>query len=117
MLWNVFVWRCQRPLQILPNSQHSCGTDITSTGEGKEIELELLCFPQAVAELAQLPTAAPLPAGSTHSYSKSTGVASQVQGDAPRTEITTLAAFNIQYFRSKPLSVSIFNSRCAQCHL
>lgn len=120
MLWNVFVWRSQRPLQILPNSQHSCGTDTTSTGEGKEMQQELLCFPQAVAELAAGPSCPP----ELHSLQeaqactpRSTEVARQVQGDAPRTEITTAAPFNIQYFRSKPLSLSIFNSRGAQCHL
>lgn len=69
MLWNVFVWRSQCPLQRLPNSQHSCGTDVTTTGEGKEMEVELLCCPQTVAE-GPAATAAPLPAGSTCSCSK-----------------------------------------------
>lgn len=84
MLWNVFVWRSQGAPQRLPNSEHSCcGPDVVTTAEGKEMGLELLCCPQAAAELEEAPARAPK--------------ASQVQGDALRTEITAVAAliFNI----------------------
>lgn len=45
-----------------------------TTGEGKEMELELLCCPQAVAELEEGPAAhcSPVPAGFTCSCSKGT---------------------------------------------
>lgn len=58
------------------------------------MELELLCCPQAVAELEEGPAAHSLqeaPAGAPR------GLPRQVQGDALRTEITAVAAliFNI----------------------
>lgn len=75
------------------------------------MELELLCCPQAGAELEEGPAQplqdAPAPRGS---------LASQVQGDALRTEITAVAAL---IFNTSGLnhSLSIFNSRGASCSL
>lgn len=117
MLWNVFVWRCRHTLQILTNSQHSCGTDIISTWERKEMNRAVSPHMSEWLGWQQGPAHhdSPAHARSTCYHSQECTicplhrlVSPQVRDQACRVGITTVAAWilkisGLKHYLSPPL--------------